>query len=281
MRIKKHKRNEYILAQDVWVRNPCCNLDPVDINNMGKDDVDLFMRNETDNLKRKSMNSDELVDPGIRNVIICSDGYDWKSRHRMLASVPNSKAKIIGINGSLSKWELVGSLSDQKRVMFAYLANNPYPECVSYLPTRHRYYPPLIASTRTNPDFLKGYQEKPTFYSPTKDLNYSGLPREGCMVLDDYRNPLCAAISYCAKMGAKKILLFCCDEAFKDDRPGSLEVPGGLRRYPQQLKSQKIIDAQLYWLKIKGVEVADCSSGAEYSNAAYIKAEDIGSFFNE
>jgi hypothetical protein len=281
MRIKKYKRNEYILAQDVWVRNPHCGSEPLDINNLSKSDMSLFMKNETDNIKKKSMNVDDLVDQGLQSVILCSDGYDWQARHKILADIPNKKVKILGTNGSLAKWELVGSLSDKKRVMFAYVANNPYRECVSYLPTKHRYYPPLLASTRTNPAFIDGYLEKPTFYAPAKDLNYSGVPREGCITLDEYRNPLCAAISYCVRMGVKRLALFCCDESFADQRPGSEQMQNGLYQYPQQIKSQKIVDAQFYWLRSKGIKIADCSSGIEYKNAAYIKAEDLHNFFDE
>jgi len=281
MRIKKYKRNEYVLAQDLWVRNPYCNSEPIDINNLSKDELSLFMKNETENSKKKSINLDDMVDPGLRNVIICSDGYGWKSAQKILAEIPNSKAKVIGINGSLSKWELVGNLSDKKRVMSTYVVNNPYNECMSYLPNTHRYYPPLLSSTRTNPNFLNSYMERPMFYTPTKELGYSGLPREGCVILEDYRNPLCAAINYCVKMGVRKLALFCCDESFVDERPGSEKMRNGLHQYPQQIKSQKIVDAQFYWLRIKGVETVDCSSGTEYANAAYIKPEDLIDFFNE
>jgi hypothetical protein len=279
MRIKKKKRNEFILAQDVWVRNPYTKSEPIDINDMIKDDISLFMQNEIDNLKVKSIDSDDLTNSIVKNAIICSDGYGWKERQKILASIPSKKAHIFGINGSLSKWELVGELSEKKRIMSAYLANNPYPECVSYLPKKHRYYPPLIVSTRANPEFVVNYLEKPTFYIPTKDLNYSGALRKGCFSLDDYRNPLCAAISYSIRMGVSKIVLFCCDEAFIENRPGSEKMKNGLYQYPQQIKSQKIVDAQFYWMKSKGVKIADCSSGIEYENAAYINAEDINSFF--
>lgn len=281
MRIKKHKRNQYILAEGIWVRNPYSNIDPTDINNLSKADIGLFIENETHNLKAKAISSDDLATTTLDNVIICSDGYGWKELHKVLAEVPNKKAKVFGINGTLARWELVGELSGgKKRVMSYYLANNPYEECRYYLPQRHKYYPPLIASVRTNPEFINGYLERPIFYFPTKDLSYSGIPRDGCMTLDEYRNPLCAAVSYCAKMGAKKMILFCCDEAFEDERPGAERMMNGLYQYPQQIKSQRIVDAQLYWLKSNGVKVADCSSGVEYQNAAYIQPDQIQSFLD-
>lgn len=280
MRIKKHKRNEFVLAQDVWVRNPYVKSEPIDINDMSRDDISLLMQNEIENMKSRSIDSDDLLSHAIKNAIICSDGYEWKERQKILASIPSKKAHVIGINGSLNKWNMVGDLSEKKRIMFAYLTNNPYRECISYLPKKHRYFPPLIASTRTNPEFISKYLERPRFYIPTKDLNYSGIPRDGCFFLDDYRNPLCAAISYCVRMGVSRIVLLCCDEAFTEDRPGSERMKNGFYQYPQQIKSQKIVDAQFYWMKSKGVKIADCSSGIEYENAAYINPEDMSSFFD-
>jgi hypothetical protein len=280
MRIKKHKRNQYILCDGVWVRNPYLDAEPVDINDLAKGDIDLLLGNEISNLKKKSFSKDEFLNSGVDHAIICSDGYMWNERQFALASIPNKQAKILGVNSALSKWTMVGDLSAHKRVMSYYLVNNPYDECISYLPSRHKYYPPLVSSTRTNPEFLDKYPEKPIFYCPTKDLRYAGAGRDGCITLDDYRNPVCAAISYCAKMGVKKLALFCCDEAFQEYRPGSEKMKNGLYQYPQQIMSQKIIDHQIYWLRSRGVEVADCSSGIEYSNAAYINIENLASFFN-
>jgi hypothetical protein len=165
--------------------------------------------------------------------------------------------------------------------MTFYLANNPYGECLGYLPKRHAYYPNLIASTKTNPAFLKAYRSQPYFYMATKDTNYSGVGHEGCMSLDDYRNPVCAAISLAWKRGVKRLALLCCDEAFEEDRPNSVRMENGLYQYPQQIMCQKIIDSQLYWLRKAGVEVADCSSGIKYENADYIDFDGLPSFFKK
>lgn len=280
-RVKKYKRNEYIVAEGVWVRNPYTDAEPLDMNDMARRDMDTFLSNETQNLSIDSIKVDEFNNQIMENVVICSDGYGWRERQRILADIPNSTVKVVGVNGSLAKWEMVGSLSDRKRVMSHYLVNNPYQECMSYLPTRHRYYPGIVASTRTFSGFLKDYPEKPIFYRPTKDSSYSGIPRDGCMVLDDYRNPVCGAISYCVAKRAKKIVLLCCDESFGEARPAAERMPNGLYQYPQQIKSQRIIDAQISWLRAKGVKVADCSSGVEYKNATYIKVEEIPSFFKD
>lgn len=281
MRIKKYRNNEYILAEGVWVRNPCTDAKPVDINSLGGKDLALFLWNECENMKVSGINMDDLDRVGMDNVVIFSDGHGWRERQKVLAGIPNSAVKTIGVNGSLAKWEMVGDKAEFKRTMTFYLANNPYSECMGYLPRRHRYYPNLIASTKTNPRFIREYKGQPIFYRSSQDLNYSGVGQEDCMRLDDYRNPVCAAISFAWRSRARKIVLLCCDESFADERPGSVRMSNGLYQYPQQIMCQKIIDKQMYWLRQAGVEVVDCSSGIEYENAGYISPEDLASFFEK
>lgn len=281
MRVKKYRNNEYVTAEGLWVRNPYTKSEPVDINDLNGGDLELFLKNETQNLSIRSVREDDMEGSTVESAVVCSDGYMWDEKQKILADIPNKKVKVVGVNGSLAKWTMVGSLSDKKRVMSYYVANNPYQECLSYLPKAHKYYPNLIASTKTNPDFVESYLERPVFYSATRDRTYSGVPRDGCMVLDDYRNPVCAAISFCVKKGLKKLALVCCDESFEEERPAAIKMKNGLYQYPEQIRSQRIIDAQLYWLRRAGVEVVDCSSGSEYENAAYIGIERLPEFFEK
>jgi hypothetical protein len=282
MRIKKFKNNDYVLAGDgVWVRNPYSPAEKIDINNLTKNDIKIFLENEHENSQVYGLQLDNLNEAGLSNVIICSDGFGWKDRQKVLGKIPNKLCKIIGVNGSLAKWEMVGEKAEVKRVMSFYLVNNPFSECLIYLPKKHRYYPNLIASTKTYPNFLKQYQNQPLFYKSTNNLIYSSFSEGGNLSLDDYRNPICASISFAIKRGLKKLVLFCCDEAFKENKPGSVKMKNGLYQYPQQIMCQKIIDKQLFWLKKAGVEIKDCSSGIEYENAGYIDSENLLSFFEE
>lgn len=281
MRIKKYRNNEYILAEGVWVRNLCSDSKPLDINSLGKEELNLFLWNECENMKVSGINMDDLNRMEMENLVIFSDGHGWKERQKILAAMPNKLVKTIGVNGSLAKWEMVGEKADVKRTMTFYLANNPYGECMGYLPRKHRYYPNLVASTKTNPKFIREYDGQPMFYRSSQDLNYSGVGQEDCMRLDDYRNPICAALSFAWKNRSKRIALLCCDESFEDERPGSARMKNGLYQYPQQIMCQKIIDKQIYWLKQAGVEVVDCSSGIEYENAEYISLENLPSFFDK
>ena len=82
-------------------------------------------------------------------------------------------------------------------------------------------------------------------------------------------------------MNAKKIILFCCDEAFEEYREGSVKMDNGYYQYPQQIMSQNIIDKQLYWLKQNQIEIFDHSSGIKYENASYINENQLISFFSK
>jgi hypothetical protein len=280
MRIKKFRNNEYVLAESVWVRNPAVKSKAVDINSMSRDDISLFVVNEQENSRFSHMQMEEATGSLSTDVVVASDGFGWAKKHLALGSLPNSLVGVYGVNGSLARWSMVGEKAPVKRTMAFYVANNPYPECMNFLPKAHRYYPNIVASTRTNPKFLAAYRSQPYLYKPTPDLDYTGS-WDVEAVLDDYRNPICAAISLAVWRGAKRILLLCCDEAFEEKRPGAVKMENGLWQYPQQITCQKIIDKQLFWLRRMGIIVGDCSSGIEYENAEYIKDEDILKFFDK
>ena len=280
MRIKKFRNNEYLLADGVWVRNPATKARAVDINSMSRDEISMFVRNEQENSKSSHMQMEEADGSLATNVVVASDGFGWAERQMVLGGLPNSYVSIFGVNGSLARWAMVGDKAKVKRTMTFYVVNNPYEECMSFLPQTHRYYPNVVASTRTNPRFLESYRSQPYMYRPTPDLDYAGSWDVGA-TLDDYRNPVCAAISLAVRRGARKIILLCCDEAFEEERPGAVRMENGLYQYPQQILCQRIIDKQLFWLRRMGIRVGDCSSGIEYENAEYIKPEDILGFFDK
>lgn len=280
MRIKKFRNNEYVLANGVWVRNPAVKARAVDINSMSRDEVSLFVRNEQENSKASHMQMEEADGSSVTDVVVASDGFGWGERQLVLGGLPNSSVNVFGVNGSLTRWSMVGEGAKVKRTMTFYVANNPYPDCMSFLPRSHRYYPNLVASTRTYPGFISAYRSQPYMYRPTPDLDYAGS-WDVAAAMDDYRNPVCAALSLAVRRGAKRVLLLCCDEAFEDERPGAVRMENGLHQYPQQVMCQRIIDRQLFWLGRMGIRVGDCSSGIEYEHAEYIKPEDIMGFFDK
>jgi hypothetical protein len=281
MRIKKINKNNYILSKDnVWVRDFCSVKSGPDINKLYATENELWIENEFKNLRKSKLDL-PLDQLNYENIIICSDGFDWQNKQKIIGKLPNSLVKIIGTNGSLSKWEMVGEKAEIKRSMNFYFVNNPYSECLGFLPRKHNYYPSIISSIKTNPKFIENYKNQVYFYKPSEDGEYSTYPNLINLVLDDYRNSICGAISLAWKLGVKKLLLFCCDESFKEFKEGSVQMENGYFQYPQQIMAQNIIDKQLYWLKQHNVEIFDHSKGIKYENAGYIDEESIFSFFTK
>jgi hypothetical protein len=71
----------------------------------------------------------------------------------------------------------------------------------------------------------------------------------------------------------------CVDDSFADERPSAEKLENGLWTYPQQLISHRLIDANLYWLSKKEVQITHHSSGPKFNHAAYIQEEGIKGFF--
>lgn len=282
MRIKKHSnRNEYALTEDgIWVRNLTKkNTSCFDINNLTKSDCSVLLENELENSKNRFPYF-EIKNHYHPKVIIVSDGYDFSNRQEALASLPKDVI-VLAVNRALANWKLVGDNATKKKAINYYVVNNPFQECKKFLPKKHRYYPKCIASNRTNFEFLESYRGEKYLYEPMYDSYYkTSLADEPCKI-DDYRNPICAAVALSYAFQAEKIALFCCDNSFEQDMSGSVKLDNGLYCYPQQMMCQNILDNMFYWLKSKEIEVKDCSSGRKYKNATYINLNELNDFFKD
>lgn len=281
MRIKKKYNNEYLLSSSgVWVRNLLKSTRYVDINKLTQgSDYQLVLENELQNRDQRVTHIDK-VDEVHPYCIIVSDGYKFLERQEFLKQLPSREITILGVNGTLAKWNL-----SYKRNMGFYIVNNPYPECMGYMPTKHRYFPRCIASTRTYPKFIADYKGYLLTYVPVPQIDYRTPSRTSEYKIDDYRNPICAAISLAYQFGVQRLLLYCCDDSFEDQRPAAIQLENGLWNYPQQMISHSIIDAHLYWLKLatdREIRVGNYSSGPKYSNAEYINSDEgVLNFFTE
>ncbi|CAE7860325.1 colH [Symbiodinium microadriaticum] len=246
------------------------------------EDRKLLTENEKINDKLSLANiSDEEVE--LQKVVIISDGYNFEERHKLIKNFP-SDVSVIAVNGALKKWSMSDrSDTENFRTVNVYLVNNPYTECLRYLPHKSStYYPTCVASSRTSPEFLKQYRGNMYLYTPSPESSFGYDPPRKYRI-DDYRNPICAAVGLAYRFKAEKIMLMCCDDAFEDQRAGALELENQLWVYPQQKLAEKVIDANLYWLKNSGdVEISSYSDGADYTNAAYITTdEEAIQFFKE
>lgn len=282
MRFKKHlNKNTYLLTPSgIWVRDFTRNSVPyIDINSLvSKSDCQLLLSNELENRMR---NLQHIDTEGFRhrNVVIVCDGYNFKTKQQLLVDLPEDVA-IIAVNGALAGWDLV-----KKRRINYYVVNNPYNECMGFLPWHNRYFPKCIASMRTHSEFIKQYSKNKGVvyrYMPTPEEGFSGIRSDALYHIDDYRNPICAAIGLAYHMGVEKLMLFACDNSFSEAKPGALLLKNGLYTYPQHITSQEVIDGMFYWLRHQGdldVEIGDHSSGIEYNNATYITTDRMSEFF--
>lgn len=267
MRIKKVKstKNEYVYSGGVWVRN-LTKLDskPLLENNLFlNSEYTLIMNNERSNHTLNLENISE-VNLKLNKVLIVSDGLFFKERHQCIKELGEDVA-IIVVNKALKKWEV-----KEKNVNF-FVVNNPYEEVNFDMPSK--YFPVCLASTRSNFKFLNNYPGVKYLYEPTPEKGF-GYSKNQKYFVDDYRNPISAAVFFAYKFGASKIMLFSCDNSFVQEKPGSVLLNNGYYTYPQHLRSQDIIDAQLFWLSRINIKVADYSFGKEYNNAAYIRNDD-------
>lgn len=238
-----------------------------------QEDYSMIIKNEQVNSERPKI-ADELL--MFEKVLIVSDGYNFSHRHQLIEKIPKDVC-VLAVNGALKDWKLTG-----KRSINAYVVNNPYQECMRFMPKPKGYYPVCVSSVRTNSAFTKAYKNDVYVYCPTPEKSF-GLEYSEKYFIDDYRNPVCAAIGLAYQFGVEKLMLMCCDESFKDKRDYAVQLKNGLWTYPQHIRSSEIIDANLYWLthqKEKEVTVVDFSDGGDYFNASYISEEkDAISFF--
>ena len=155
MIIKTKNKNKYILDNKIYIRdftNDSCI--PVDLNELANSiDQDIFIEYEMNNFLKKYS---EFEISNYEKIIIVNSGFDFKNKQTILSKV-DKKVCIIAVNDTLSNWTLLNKISGVDRSINYYVVNNPYEECINFLPKNHNYYPKCIASTRTNSDFLKFY----------------------------------------------------------------------------------------------------------------------------
>lgn len=277
MRIKKHNNgNEYLLtSHGIWIRDFTRKVTPIDINNVtDRKDYNLIVENE---IKNNTLDLSELDTDKIKynKAIIVSDGYDFDNKQHLLASLPNDVI-IIATNRVLVKWKV------NKKIDY-FVVNNPYSECMLQMP-KHKYYPACVASSRTYHPFLKEYDNRGGLiykYISVREENFSPTFSNAICSLDDYRNPICASISLAYEFGVNKLMLFCCDNSFAENRPTAEQLSNGKWMYPQQKIGHDIINGVLYWYTKQKAKIRDHSNGPEYKEVPYIGENEIVSFFNQ
>lgn len=264
---RKYKNNEYLLTDlsKIWVRNFISSGNPVDINNMYKSsEIERVISNE---IKNQSLPITELEETDFENVLIVSDGYDFLKVQNLIEEM-RGDFKIICVNKSLKKWKI------SKKVDY-YVINNPYEDSLLFLPSK--YYPPCITSVRTHHEFLKKYRGLIYRYFPTPNekfsLNFQGK-------IDDYRNPISAAVALTSGYNLRKLALFACDDSFSTNKAGAILATETLYCYPHQLVIREIVENQISWIvkNNPNVQVGHYSS-MNYKNAERLTQQKLIDFF--
>lgn len=268
MLIKKRKRNRYAHAGDnLWVRDYASPAYE-DINDLvGPEDVRLMTDNEVANM---ALSPQPLATFTARHedviVVNAGAGFDGGAS---VESAPEAAA-VVAVGAALADWRA-------KRRPTYYVVNNPYRECLEYLP-RGALWPRCVASVRTNPAFLRAYQGLRYYYVPTPSRNFGGLRWPSPGHLDDYRNPLCAALGLAHRFGVRRLLLVAPDRGSTERLEGMVEA-NGQYYYPAQLTAARLVDACCFWLREGGVTVGVISGGPVYAHAQYITPEEVPAFF--
>ena len=240
---KKHKNtNEYLRVGNYWIRNFSGeSLRPIDINNFY---YNIPLQNIIDNEMRNGNLRHPQLEPEIfskyTNLLIVSDGLGFYDNHELFKSI-NSSTCVITVNQAARFWN-ASIFPDY------FLVNNPDDSCLVGLPIKR--FPKLIASRKTSHSFLQKYKNIVCMYDAVPDDYYeSHISKNSEHRLDDYRNPICAAISLANKFFHGNIFLAFCSSAYKEQREGTVEIEPGVYQYPPQKTADEIIDGNLFWYR--------------------------------
>jgi hypothetical protein len=248
-------QNQYVLVDpNIWVRNFTKKVaKPVDINN-------LYNESEYENLTNNELASSIYNYPYLeegffqnKNVVILCDGYGYKESKQYVEKLNSQNYFIICLNTTLSLWE------NKNRTPDLFLNNNSTKDCLRH--ANNKISVPCVCSTRVNMDFYKEHRGPIRRYGITESLNlhFDRLPGQ-TIRLDEYRNPVCAAVHLCWVNNIKNIILVGCTNGTIEEKMGTIKY-GNLYKLPSQKISDEIIDAMLMWYISANKEATICSIG--------------------
>lgn len=267
-------RNEYCKSENYWIRNSRKpNVSPIDINNYyTTDEVKILVENEIKNSKL-NIPDIEIENFNWNTVVIVSNGYGFYNNHQnIFDNIKISQKKVVlAVNNSLRFWE-------SHKIPQYFLINQLNP------PTNLKYLPILIASKRCNHEYIKKYRNMKYFYTNTPSYLFSSpAVKETTFFIDDYRNPICAAINCAVYFGAKRIFLSFCSEGYDSYKEGMERLNESAFIYPQQKLANDIVNKNIFWHKIYDNQIEFFYTGIKksFSFAKYLEHEDFLSVIND
>jgi hypothetical protein len=266
-------RNVYLKKDSFWIRNPNgIGSIPQDINNMYSEiEIRKNIENEIYNSKLNIPNI-ETETFEWENVIIVSNGYGFKNDHAdLLDGFPNSrKSIVISVNNTPRFWE-------SKRLPNYYITNNLNDF------SNFKFLPILIAGKRSDPVSIVKYKNMKYFYSHTPSNNFkSPSDTNSLLYIDDYRNPICAAISCCNHYKVKNLILAFCSEGYENKKDGMEYISDNVYMYPQQKLANSIINGMLFWYLVNNPQSKIFYTGLKnsFSLAKYIDNTDFKGIYS-
>jgi len=268
LRIDSNK-NEYMKVDNYWIRNfSKTNVVPKDINNLYDDsDIKVIIENE---IKNEKLTAPNLLEENIYfdDVLIISDGLGFNDHKNLLQDI-RSNVCVIALNKTMVFWEAI-------KFPDFYLISSPFENCLADIPKKG--YPKLIASRRTCHKFISAYRNVIYFYDPTCDDKYkSPVAKNSSIYIDEYRNPICAALNCAFNFRAKNIYLAYCSDGYKAHRPGCISVDENSFCYPQQQLANNIVNANIFWNKFSNPNNNIYYTGIKnsFSFAKYVESDDF------
>lgn len=275
-----HSGNQYALTDDkkIWVRDFGINhASALDLNNLYLEhEISTIINNEIINSyhKNSTYEPENLFD---KTVFIVSDGFEFEKTLDLINYVNIRNPYIILTNNSLKLW------NKNKYLPSLFVINNPYKDCLSSI--NKRIFPRLLASTKTYPEFFKNYNYGAGLYvyHSTPHKNYQApIKNDYSKHIDDYRNPICAALINCYYGNAKNIYLMSCSDGYKENKNGAI-LKNNMYQYPQQILADEIINANIFWFMKNKPETKIKYFGIDKSfyYASYINEEEFKEDFHE
>lgn len=238
-------RNEFLRVDQYWVRNfTKKNVVAKDINILYDDnEIKTIIDNE---IKNSKTSAPDLLDENFNftDVLIISDGLGFENHKELLKNIRQDIC-VIALNKTMQFWEA-------EKFPDFYLVSNPSETVMPDMPQKA--FPKLISSRRACHKFVQNYRNIKYFYDPTCDEKYqSPISKKSGMYIDEYRNPICAALNCAYNFGARNFYMAYCSDAYKVERPGTVQIAENAFSYPQQILANKIVNANIFWNKISNM----------------------------
>lgn len=263
MQFKIKDKAKYILSKNgYWVRNFFSDIGDYKFDYYNHDIKELT-NNE---IMIKSLNIPSIDKEIIRTekIAIISSGTDIENCRNIIKKLINKKYFLLGVNDILNK----GIFPNY------YINCDTTNYCIRHIPKKARILPQLIVSSKSCAEFVKLYKSKGSvyYYIPTMNSKYN-LKNKSSYTIDDYRDPICAAINFASRWSTD-IVLISPQNFFKEMKDGMEKIDDNKYIYPQQKISHYFADSLCYWAKEEGgCDISVVSTGMKYENANNLSIE--------